>query len=146
NGQALRPTLGFSKGVSAILANAGAFTQADSTAADAGAFFNADERISAGYIEDVIFFGNIRLQGGVRFDNGGTHFLANQIAYDASGNPTITPTRKDASYFNVLPSVALQYQVQKDTNIRAVYSRGLARPNIGDLVPATIIDPNQTPY
>ena len=36
--------------------------------------------------------------------------------------------------------------MQKDTNLRLVYSRGLARPNIGDLVPATIIGPNQTPY
>ena len=146
NGQAYGPTLGFGKGVSAVLANAGAFTQADSTAADAGAFFNANERISAGYIEDVIFFGKYRLQGGVRFDNGATHFLANQIVFDANGNPIVTPIRKDASYFNALPSVALQYQLQKDTNLRAVYSRGLARPNIGDLVPATVIDPNQTPY
>ena len=146
DGQAYGPTLAFGKGLSAIAANAGAFTASDTTVSDAQAFFNADERISAGYIEDVIFFGNFRLQGGVRFDNGGTHFLANQIAYDVNGNPTITPIRKDASYFNALPSVALQYQVQKDTNLRVVYSRGLARPNIGDLVPATIIDPNQTPY
>jgi TonB-dependent receptor len=42
--------------------------------------------------------------------------------------------------------VALQYQVEKNTNLRVVYGRGLARPNIGDLVPATVIDPNQTPY
>jgi outer membrane receptor protein involved in Fe transport len=62
----------------------------------------------------------------VRFDNGGTHFLANQIAYDVNGNPTITPIRKDANYFNALPSVALQYQLQKDTNLRLAYSRGLA--------------------
>jgi TonB-dependent receptor len=146
NGQPYGPTLGFAKGVSAIEANAGAFNQADTTGPDAGAFFNADERISAGYIEDVIFFGKYRLQGGVRFDNGATHFLANQVAYDANGNATVTPIRKDASYFNALPSVALQYQLQKDTNLRAIYSRGLARPNIGDLVPATVIDPNQTPY
>src|SRR3984885_37791 len=146
DGQAYGPTLAFGKGLSAIAANAGAFTASDTTVSDAQAFFNADERISAGYIEDVIFFGNFRLQGGVRFDNGGTHFLANQIAYDANGNPTITPIRKDANYFNALPSVAVQYQLQKDTNLRLVYSRGLARPNIGDLVPATIIDPNQTPY
>lgn len=46
----------------------------------------------------------------------------------------------------MLPSVALQYQVEKNTNIRAVYGRGISRPNIGDLVPATAIDPNQTPY
>ncbi len=140
------PTLAFGKGLSAIAANAGAFSASDTTVADAQTFFNADERISAGYIEDVIFFGRFRLQGGVRFDNGGTHFLANQITYDASGNPTISPIRKDANYFNALPSVSLQVQLQKDTDMRVVYGRGLARPNIGDLVPATIIDPNQTPY
>ncbi len=144
--QAYGPTLSFAKGVNAIAANAGAFTAADTTSSDAAAFFNTEERISAGYIEDVIFFGNFRLQGGLRFDNGGTHFLANQITVDANGNPIITPIRKDANYFNVLPSVALQYQVQKDTNLRVVYGRGLGRPNIGDLAPSTIIDPNQTPY
>ena len=94
----------------------------------------------------MIFFGNFRLQGGVRFDKGGTHFLANQIAYDTNGNPTITPIRQDANYFNALPSVSLQYLLQKDTNLRVVYGRGVARPNIGDLVPATVIDPNQTPF
>ncbi len=146
NSQAYGPTLAFSKGQSAIAANSQAFVTLDTTVKDAQAFFNADERISAGYIEDVIFFGHFRLQGGVRFDSAATNFLANQIAYDANGNPVISPIRKNASYFNVLPSVALQYQLPKDTNLRVVYGRGLARPNIGDLVPATIIDPNQTPY
>jgi TonB-dependent receptor len=143
-GMAYGPTSSYSKIQQAVTANSTG-TTLDPVAA-AQAFFNANERISAGYLEDVIFFGNFRLQGGVRFDNGGTHFLANQIAYDANGNPTITPIRQNASYFNVLPSVSLQYQVQKDTNLRVVYGRGLARPNIGDLVPATVIDPNQTPY
>lgn len=143
-GLAYGPISSYSKIQQAVIANSTG-TTLDPVAA-AQAFFNANERISAGYLQDVIFFGNFRLQGGVRFDNGGTHFLANQIAYDANGNPTITPVRQNASYFNVLPSVSLQYQVQKDTNLRVVYGRGLARPNIGDLVPATVIDPNQTPY
>jgi TonB-dependent receptor len=143
-GMAYGPTSSYGKIQQAVTANSTGSTL-DPVAA-AQAFFNANERISAGYLEDVIFFGKFRLQGGVRFDNGGTSFLANQIAYDANKNPTITPIRQNASYFNVLPSVSLQYQVQRDTNLRVVYGRGLARPNIGDLVPATVIDPNQTPY
>jgi outer membrane receptor protein involved in Fe transport len=143
-GMAYGPTSSYSKIQQAVTANSSGSTL-DPVAA-AQAFFNANERISAGYLEDVIFFGNFRQQAGVRFDNGGTSFLANQIAFDANGNPTITPIRQNASYFNALPSVSLQYQVQKDTNLRVVYGRGLARPNIGDLVPATVIDPNQTPY
>ena len=153
NGQAYGPTSSYNKILQAVAANATNFSEDvvgdDTTTAQA--FFNANERISSGYLEDVIYFGNFRLQGGVRFDAGSTHFLANQVTanVDANGNslpPTVTPIRQDADYFNALPAVALQWQVQKDTNLRAVYSRGLARPNIGDLVPATIIDPNQTPY
>ncbi len=144
DGLAYGPTSSYSKIQTAVIANSTGLTLDPVGAAQA--FFHADERISAGYIEDVIFFGNFRLMGGVRFDNGATHFLANQIAYDANGNAAISPIRQDASYFNALPTAALQWQVQKDTNLRAVYGRGLARPNIGDLVPATVIDPNQTPY
>ncbi|HEY1984999.1 MAG TPA: TonB-dependent receptor [Terracidiphilus sp.] len=144
NGLAYGPTSSYNKIQAAVAANSTG-SSLDPVAA-AQAFFNANERISAGYLEDVIFFGNFRLQAGIRFDNGATHFLANQIAYDANGNPQISPIRQDASYFNALPTVALQYQVEKNTNLRVVYGRGLARPNIGDLVPATVIDPNQTPY
>ena len=144
NGTAYGPVSSYNKIQQAVAANSAGFVF-DSIGADQ-AFFNANERISAGYLEDVIYFGHFRLQGGVRFDNGGTHFLANQITYDAQGNPTVSPIRQDASYLNALPSVALQWELEKNTNLRVVYGRGLARPNIGDLVPATVIDPNQTPY
>lgn len=157
NGQGYGPTSSYNKIMNAVAANSGAFTEdivGDSTTYDQ-AFFNADELISAGYLEDVIYFNNVRLEGGVRFDSGSTHFLANTV--DNGGTspcykdpsqtcPAVTPNRQDASYFNALPSVALQWQFQKDSNLRVVYSRGLARPNIGDLVPATVVDPNQTPY
>jgi TonB-dependent receptor len=157
NNQAYGPTSSYNKIINAVAANSGSFSEdvvGDSTTYDQ-AFFNADERISAGYLEDVIYFGNVRLEGGIRFDEGATHFLANTINNAATGPcfkdstqscPAVTPNRQDANYFNALPSVALQWQFQKDSNLRAVYSRGLARPNIGDLVPATVVDPNQTPY
>jgi TonB-dependent receptor len=35
----------------------------------------------------------------------------------------------------VLPSVQLIYKIDSNTNIRAVYGRGIARPNFGDLPP-----------
>ncbi|WP_446744197.1 TonB-dependent receptor [Silvibacterium acidisoli] len=153
NGQAYGPTSSYNKILQAVASNASAFSldTVNGITTAAQAFFNADERITAGYIQDVIFLGNFRLEAGVRFDNDATHFFANNVTanVDAQGNalaPTISANRQDASYFNVLPSVALQYQVEKNTNIRAVYGRGISRPNLGDLVPATTIDPNQTPY
>ena len=152
NGQAYGPTSDYNKIQKVQAANIGAFVLdgPGSISKSQAAFFHANERVSAGYVQDVIFIRNLRLQGGVRFEGTGTHFLTNQLTanVDANGNainPTITPTRQDTGYINVLPSVQMQYQLQKDTNLRASYGRGLSRPNIGDLVPTTTIDPNASP-
>lgn len=117
-----------------------------------GAFFDANERIYAGYLQNVISFGKLRLQTGVRFDAADTGFLANTIVTSDPADPTVTPTnpritpnRQSSGYFNALPSVQAQYQLQRNTNLRANYSQGIARPNIGDLVPTTIVDPNANP-
>jgi TonB-dependent receptor len=162
NGQAFGPTSSYNKILSAVAANGSAF-QLDTVGSitkSQQAFFNANERIIAGYLQDVIFFGNFRLQGGVRFENTSTHFLTNQLTANYTNSctptvpptctstplpPTITPTRQDSGYLNVLPSVQLQYQIEKNTNIRAVYGRGVSRPNLGQLVPATTVDPNASP-
>jgi TonB-dependent receptor len=119
----------------------------------AGAFFDANERIYGGYLQNVISFGKLRLQTGVRFDASDTGFLANRIVTSDPSDPTITPTtpritpnRQSAGYFNALPSVQAQYQLDKNTNLRANFSQGIARPNIGDLVPTTIVDPNASPF
>jgi len=149
NGQAYGPTSSYPKIISAVTGDLGSYTEdvAGDVQTAAQAFFNADERISAGYLEDVLFLGNFRIQAGVRFDNTATHFLANTLTIDPN-NPLgfdVAPTRQDTSFLNVLPSVAVQYQVEKNTNLRFVYGRGLSRPNIGDEVPTTITDPNTSP-
>jgi len=148
-GQAYGPTSDYNKIIQAVTGDLGAYTRdtiGDLTTS-AQAFFNADERVSAGYVEDVIFLGKLRLQGGVRFENTNTHFLANTVIPNADPTqpPAISANRKDSSYFFALPSVQAQYQLQSNTNLRMVYGRGLARPNIGDEVPTTTTDPNTSP-
>jgi len=158
NGKAYGPTTNYSRIMQAV-ASSGGFSE--DVAGDSGtwysAFFNADERITAGYIQDVIFIGSLRLEGGIRFDNGATHFLAYSTDTTVTDAPCFkdptqficngeTPNRRDSSYFNILPSAALQWQFQKDSNLRVVYSRGVARPNLSDLVPAVAKDANQTPF
>jgi TonB-dependent receptor len=129
-----------------------------------GAFFDSNERIYAGYLQDAISFGKVRLQAGVRFDATNTNFTTHQV--DATqadpfqfGVPidpnALKPCSTTAafvclanvssSYFNALGSVQLQYQIEKNTNLRLNYGRGIARPNIGDLVPTKIVDPNASP-
>jgi len=108
-----------------------------------GAFYDANERIYAGYLQNVISFGKLRLQTGVRFDAADTGFTANQFTAQNPGSPT--KVFQSTGYFNALPSVQAQYLIEKNTNLRANFSQGMARPNIGDLVPTTIVDPNATP-
>jgi TonB-dependent receptor len=159
NNMAYGPTTSYDKILQTVASASGGFSE--DIAGDSGtwysAFFNADERITSGYVQDVIFIGPVRLEGGVRFDNGGTHFLAYTTDSTITNAPcfkdptqnicnAVTPSRADASYFNALPSAALQWQFEKNSNLRVVYSRGVARPNISDLVPAITKDGNQTPY
>lgn len=152
NGRSYGQTTDYRRIRTAVAANSGAFAldPLASFSRSQRAFFNSNERVSAGFAEDVIFIGNLRIQGGLRFEDTRTHFLTDQLIanVDSQGNsllPTVIPTRQNTGYFNVLPSVQVQYQVQKDTNIRASYGRGVSRPNIGDLVPTQNIDPNASP-
>ena len=116
----------------------------------AGAFFNAGERVYAGYLMNAISIGKWRFNTGVRFEGTSTNFTANQLTknVDASGSslpPTVTPVSQSSSYFNAVPDIQAQYLIQKDTNIRANFSMAISRPNIGDLVPTTTVDPNASP-
>jgi TonB-dependent receptor len=124
------------------------FQRVTSVQRSEGAFFDANERIYAGYLQNAISIGKVRLQAGVRFDAANTDFTTHHVDsvnLDALGNPTVTPFNGNGSYFNALPSVQVQYQLEKNTNIRVNYSRGISRPNIGDLVPTLIVDPNFSP-
>jgi TonB-dependent receptor len=121
-----------------------------SVSRSAGPFFNADERVYAGYLMNAISIGKWRLNTGVRFEGTSTNFLANQLTtnVDAMGNslpPTVTPVSQSSSYFNAVPELQAQYLIEKNTNIRANFSMGISRPNIGDLVPTTVVDPNASP-
>ncbi|MBV9885375.1 MAG: TonB-dependent receptor, partial [Acidobacteria bacterium] len=148
------PTSDYSKIQQAISADLASptptliFDQLGSIQKSEGAFYDANERVSAGYIQNAITFGKFRLQAGVRFDETNTDFTTHHIdatVIDPNGNPLITPFHQSSSYFNALPSVQVQYQLEKNTNLRANYSLGISRPNIGDLVPTKIVDPNASP-
>ncbi len=147
------PTSSYNAIQRAVLGNLNQFTldQVKSVTRSASGFFDANERIYAGYLQNVISFGKLRLQAGVRFDGTYTEFITNQLTtnVDSQGNPlppTVTRAPlKTSGYFNALPSVQAQYQLEKNTNLRLNYSQGISRPNVGDLVPTIIVDPNTSP-
>ena len=86
------------------------------------------ERIPAGYVMNTIeVTPRVRLVAGVRFE--ATHvdtisFNKNTNALDFKGG---------GDYTDVLPSASVRFAIDKDSDLRVVYGRGLARPNPQEL-------------
>ncbi|MGD0891611.1 MAG: TonB-dependent receptor [Terracidiphilus sp.] len=110
--------------------------------------FNLLERVPAGYIMNTINWDHFRLQTGLRIEGTTENTLGYIVttAVDANGNPIFdnngnpvwaatTPSRNSQGYWDPLPSVQGRWAVNSETAIRAVYARGISRPNQYDLVP-----------
>jgi TonB-dependent receptor len=98
--------------------------------------YDTGERVIAGYLMNTLDFGPVRLQTGVRFEATQSAFTGYHVTLDSQGNfASATPVLGNQTYTDVLPSVQLIYKIDQNTNIRAVYGRGIARPNFGDLPP-----------
>ena len=103
------------------------------------------ERVSAGYIMNTVNWDRFRLQTGLRLEathESGLGYLVNTLAgpdgdgMDNNGNWIgTTPVTNTQSYIDPLPSVQARYAFTSSTAVRAVYARGISRPNQYDLVP-----------
>ncbi len=98
---------------------------------DTGANFDLIERVSAGYLMNTIdLTTRLHLVAGVRFE--ATHLDTQNIG--------------TSDYLDVLPSVSVRYALTKDSGIRAVFSRGISRPDPQDIAQASSpLDTTQTP-
>ncbi len=125
------------------------------------------ERVSAGYIMNTVNLDRLRLQTGLRLEathEYGRGYLVNPAAgpngdgLDNNGNWIgTTPVTTTEDYIDPLPSIQARWEFTSATAIRAVYARGISRPNQYDLVPyaasasgpgnivATIGNPNELP-
>jgi TonB-dependent receptor len=107
--------------------------------------FDLIERVSAGYVMNTMNWSRFRLQAGLRFEATQVRALGytvnpaagpNGNGLDNNGNWIgTTPTNTTTSYIDPLPSLQARWQASSLTAIRAVYSRGISRPNPYDLVP-----------
>jgi TonB-dependent receptor len=103
--------------------------------------WDLSERIWAGYLMNTISLGKFRLQTGVRVESTGDSLHANNTTFDPNGNLTsVTPVVKNNSYVDAFPSVQLQYRFSSDTDVRAAYGMGIARPNFQDIAPFNYFD------
>jgi TonB-dependent receptor len=134
----LGPVTNFDLITSYLAANPGAQpldVAATHQASDA-ANYNLQERVSAGYIMNTITFGKFHLQTGLRLEATNTSNTGYLVTTNADGSyGGTTPQYASGSYVNPLPSVQLRYAIDSSSDIRAVYGRGISRPDPYQLVP-----------
>ncbi|RZU42368.1 TonB-dependent receptor [Edaphobacter modestus] len=121
-------------------------------------FFHTIERLTAGYAMNTITFGKLRAQTGIRFE--ATHmdtfgynltFYGPSTATQLCGSQpykncwTVNGVSNNPSYLDVLPSVQLRYALTPNSALRAVYARGIARPDAYQLVPYVTEDSTASP-
>jgi TonB-dependent receptor len=113
---------------------------ATAQASDA-ANYNLQERVGAGYIMNTIEFGTrIHLQTGLRIEGTQTSNTGYLVTTNADGSyGGTTPQYGSGSYVNPLPSVQLRYTLDSNSDIRAVYGRGISRPDPYQLVPYIVL-------
>jgi len=109
--------------------------------------YNLTERVSAAYAMNTVEFGRFRLQTGLRIEATQLNTLGFIVTNDENGNYISTaPTAANNWYWDPMPSVQLRYRITDNSDIRAVYGRGISRPDPYDTIPYVTLDKSSTPY
>jgi TonB-dependent receptor len=101
----------------------------------------ANETVTAGYAMAEIYVGDkLLFLPGVRYESTKVDYAGNTVIYDDEGDYASTSrvTGGDTHGF-FLPGVHVRYAFTTRTNLRAAYTRTLARPNYYDLVPYQLV-------
>jgi TonB-dependent receptor len=109
--------------------------------------YTLQERITAGYVMNTLDLGGrASLQTGLRIEATNESNTGYLVVNDANGNyVSTTPVHATGSYISPLPSVQFRYRLDQSSDIRAVYGRGISRPDPYDLVPYQTLDESTTP-
>ena len=128
------PVTDYSKVRSYVDGNGSAFTMSGGPGVNANNY-DFVERIPAGYVMNTIELASrFRLVAGVRFE--ATHLSTISFDPNLTPTPTTLTFKAGGDYLDVLPSASLRFAVDKDSDLRLVYGRGLARPDPQDVTAA----------
>ena len=99
--------------------------------------YNLQERVASGYLMNTIQLGSkFHLQTGLRIEATSTSNTGYLVLANADGSYGGTVAQHGSeSYINPLPSVQLRYSIDSSSDVRAVYGRGISRPDPYQLVP-----------
>jgi TonB-dependent receptor len=121
------PVTDYSKVEKYVYANKAQFTMSGGPGVNANNY-DLVERIPAGYLMNTIELASrVRLVLGLRFE--ATH--VDTTSFDS--NAGTLSFKAGGDYLDVLPSGSLRFALDKDSDLRIVYGRGLARPDPQDI-------------
>lgn len=115
------------------LKNSSQFEEEDKPEEYAADNYEATEKVTAAYLmlkQNLDY--NLSVNVGLRVEQTAIEYDGNQ--YDEN-DETVKPTSGESDYTNILPSLHVKYNYDKNTIIRAAWTNTIARPNYYDLVP-----------
>lgn len=136
--------------------------------------FHTVEQITAGYLMNTVDFGKLHINTGLRIEatrdltfgynvsffgtyssETGTYSGGSSDTECPNNTAPVAPApgncytfagiKGNPGYIDLLPSVQLRYNLTNDSAVRAVYSRGVARPDPYQLVPYITEDSTASP-
>ncbi|KAA5840377.1 TonB-dependent receptor [Pseudomonas chlororaphis] len=103
--------------------------------------FKIREDINAGYLMNTVDIDDWRFIAGLRYE--GTEFEAKGTgATDGAFQSTETKRR----YHHWLPGLHARYQLDKNTQVRAAWTKAVVRPTFGQLAPGFVIDDDEASF
>jgi TonB-dependent receptor len=130
------PVTDYSKVRSFVNSNATLFTMSGGPGLNTNNY-DYIERIPAGFVMNTIELASrVRLVTGLRVEATHLSTLSYYDKLNTNGTSTFTPLSAGGDYIDVLPSASLRFAVDKDSDLRVVYGRGLARPDPQDVTAA----------
>ncbi|UOB22002.1 TonB-dependent receptor [Pseudomonas orientalis] len=103
--------------------------------------FTIREDINAGYLMNTVDIDDWRFIAGMRYE--GTEFDAKGTgATDGQFSTTETKRR----YHHWLPGLHARYQIDKNTQVRAAWTKSVVRPTFGQLAPGFVIDDDEATF
>ena len=105
--------------------------------------YELTEDIYAAYLMAGVDIGDVRLIGGVRYEDTryratGTQFRLDEESGD--GDPVLTPISAGKDYSDVLPALHARWQPSERTVVRAAWTNSLSRPGFGAASPSQVIE------
>ncbi|WP_434576903.1 TonB-dependent receptor [Pseudomonas sp. Z5-35] len=103
--------------------------------------FTMSEDINAAYLMNTVDIDDWRFIAGMRYE--GTEFEAKGTGA-TDGVFTDTQTRR--KYHHWLPGLHARYQLDKNTQVRAAWTKSVVRPTFGQLAPGFVIDDDEATF